>query len=374
MGPGTSRNGSGITRGVRGLAWVAAVGVAGWGVLWSGCGPSYGPAPGAVGSAGAVGADGSGAAAPADLVLSEEAWTFDSSPGRVIRTVSYAVHTTMEGGLIVDRAPAFLERALVHYTTTLGVLPRPPRTMETYLLSTRPQWNRLTRTLLGAEAEPFLRIERGGFSHRGRGVYYDIGPKDTLTIAAHEGWHQYVQTTFRDALPVWLDEGVATYMEGFRWDPKEPDRPVFLPWSNLERYETLRWTAARGRLMPLGELLRSSPQSLMEQDPRSPLRYYAQVWGLIHFLREGEGGKYSPALSKLLLDASQGRVGETVREAMGGPAARAFATRRDGTVVFSAYFTPDLDRLDQEFRAFIDEISSRGHRQKVSQGKSPILD
>lgn len=313
-------------------------------------------------------------ATPPKLILSETPWTFDAATGRIIRTRSYALHTTLQPGLLADRVPPFLEAALFHYTSEIADLPKPTAPLETYLFATRPQWNRLTQRLLGEDAGPFLRIDRGGFSFRGKGVYYDLGPiNDTLTIAAHEGWHQYVQTTFRSTLPIWIDEGVATYMEGFRPSPDDPNLPVFKPWANLERYETLRFTAGRGRLLSLEELLRTSPQALLEKDDWAPLRYYAQVWALIHFLREGEGGVYEKSLAAMLTDSAFGATDRVIEDRLGRQAASAFRTRRDGVVLFTAYIGADLAAIDKQFKAFITQITQRGVRAKISQGLSPIL-
>jgi hypothetical protein len=333
------------------------------------CAPTPAPTPESPASPGAVAPP-----EPAALILGEEPWTFETVPGRMVRTPHYALYTTLNRGRLADRTPAFLERALFHYTSEVTDLPKPSAPLETFLLATRPQWNTLTQKLLGEEAGPYLRIDRGGFSHRGKGVYYDLGPiNDTLTIAAHEGWHQYVQTTFRQALPVWADEGLATYMEGFRPNADDPTVPDFMPWANLERYETLRLTAARSRLLPLDEFLRTTPQALLEKDEWAPLRYYAQAWGLIQFLREGEGGIYAAGLAGLLRDASLGRADRVVEDRLGRPAATAFRTRRDGTAAFTAYISPDLALLDAQYKAFVDQITARGVRAKIVQGKSPIL-
>ena len=352
-------------RSLRGLALPGLL------LLLAACSPSLNDSPA---SPGAVARPEPAPPEPAQLILGEEPWTFETAPGRMVRTPNYALYTTLPPGRLADRMPAFLEKALFHYTSEIADLPKPASPLETYLLATRPQWNKLTQKLLGDEAGPFLKIDRGGFSHRGRGVFYDLGPiNDTLTIAAHEGWHQYVQTTFRQALPVWLDEGVATYMEGFRPSPDDPAVPVFMPWANLERYETLRFTNARGRLIPLDELLKTTPQALLEKDEWAPLRYYAEVWGLIQFLREGEGGIYEKNLSALLRDTALGHADRVIEDRLGRPAATAFRTRRDGVVVFTAYINPDLTLVDAQFRKFVDEITQRGVRNKVAQGKSPIL-
>ncbi|QQS09610.1 MAG: hypothetical protein IPK69_03040 [Phycisphaerales bacterium] len=194
----------------------------------------------------------------------EGTWTFeDGTTGRLIATPSYRIFTTMDHGPTTDRVPRFLEQALEWYTTALGELPRPSRRMDTFLMETRSQWERLTRRSMGDDAEIYLRIQRGGFAAGGRAMYFYIGQRDTLVIAAHEGWHQYTQSTFRSPLPIWLEEGIATYMEGFRWGRRGDSLPRFSPWSNPERFDTLRAAARAGRLMSLEQLLHTAPQDLM---------------------------------------------------------------------------------------------------------------
>ena len=246
--------------------------------------------------------------------------------------------------------------------------------METYLFATRTQWSTLTRTLLGErDAEPFLKIDRGGFSVRGKGVYHDLGPKDTLVIAAHEGWHQYVQSVFREGLPTWLDEGLATQMEGFMYEPEDPERPVFKPWANVERDDTLRWAMWSNRLLPLAELLTTSPQKLIASGERGPLFYYAQVWAFVHFLREGSGAVRADGFARALKDAAEGRVTSRIREALGETAAEAYATRRDGLALFRTYFADDVTALDADFRAYCAALTPRGGRRAIAEGNSPIV-
>ncbi|MFA6043970.1 MAG: hypothetical protein WC718_03205, partial [Phycisphaerales bacterium] len=159
-----------------------------------------------------------GAAAPAGVV-STEAWTLEGKTGQLITTPHYRIFTTIDKPYILDRLPLFMEAALANYTTSLEDLPAPRQPLETYLLATRPQWTRVTQRVMADQAEVYLRIQRGGFAAGGKAILYDIGPRDTFAIAAHEGWHQYSQSTFRTPLPTSLEEGLATYMEGFRWMP-----------------------------------------------------------------------------------------------------------------------------------------------------------
>lgn len=305
--------------------------------------------PGCVASRPATPAPGVGEArpmTPGDAVLGVEAWTFEGVKGRAITTRSFRIYTTSPDSATIARLPAFLDAALTHYRSALTPLPMPPAPMETYMMPSRPQWERLTRRLLGDRAGPYLRIVRGGFAAGGRAVYYDIGPRDSLLIAAHEGWHQYAQTTFKGSMPVWLDEGVATYMEGFRWDPDQPDRAVFLPWSNPERFDRLRAAASAGRLLPLAELLATTPQAQIRRGSDEILAYYAQLWALIHFLNEGELGAHRAVLVGMLRDAA------------GGADVRSLDT--------------SIAELDDAYRRFVRDITRPGARNAVIAGRSPV--
>ncbi len=296
----------------------------------------------------------------ATVVESTEAWSFDKAPGKIIRTPSYRIFTTERDSAIVDRLPAFLEDALAHYRTALGPLPGPPVKLDTYVMDNREQWKRVTMHVLGAAGEPFLRIGRGGFATRGLAVLYDIGTFDTLAIAAHEGWHQYRQRAFRNRLPIWLEEGVASYMEGHKWRGAAPE---FLPWANVERYDRLRAARAEGTLLSLEELIAANPQDSLGRADQSGVTYYAQVWALTHFLNEGVGGRYSASLRALLADAAAGRLNRNVRS-VGGASRSA--------VIFKMYFNEELGQASVEYDDFIDRITVGGARSAIVAGVSPV--
>jgi len=290
-----------------------------------------------------------------NLVLSVEPWSFGESRGSVIRTQHYRVFTTSAKTQIRRVLPGFLEASLVQYRSALGPLPPPPVKLDTYLMDTRPEWATLTRALMQERADVYLRIERGGFAAQGRGVYRDLGPlTDTLNLAAHEGWHQYTQLTFRTRLPVYLEEGIATFMEGFRFDPARPDVPVFLPWANTERYDQLRRAASANRLMSLETIMRTPPQELIASDQEMALTWYAQVWALVHFLNEGESGLYTQALQSMLADAAAGTQRGVSRLAITG------------------YVETPLPELELQYRAFIDRITLPGARNRIVEGRSPL--
>ncbi|MEM1185091.1 MAG: hypothetical protein AAGI53_08805 [Planctomycetota bacterium] len=310
-----------------------------------------------------------------NFVLSESEWTFHSRPGTLVETPNFRLHTTLRHGLLRDRFPRFAEYAMIHYSSYLTALPMPEQPLRTFVLANRQQWAELTQRLTGTAAQTFLQIERGGFAFNSQAVYWDIGPHDTLQIAAHEGWHQYTQAVFNVPLPVWLEEGLATYFAGFTWDPNSPannPRPIFRPWSNPERFDTLRTIASQGRLVPLQDLLNSRPQDLIRTSSDSTLGYYAQVWALAHFLAEGADGRYRPELQRLLREHASGKALETLLDALGPENARRSLAARRGPGVFASYFNADIAEADAQYRAFVTRITRPGARQFMVQGKSPL--
>ncbi len=303
------------------------------------------------------------------FVISRDPWTFENAAGEVIETPHYRILTTVRPGLLTDRLPGFLEGAIASYTAALATLPMPKDRLETYIMANRPQWARLTQLLMRDRADTYLRIQRGGYAADGRGIYFDIGIQDTLAISAHEGWHQYTQTTFRENLPIWLEEGIAAYMEGFRWDSVQ-NKAVFLGWSNVERYDALRKAREEGTLMPLELLLGSEPSALIDRAGDAALTYYAQVWALVHWLREGESGRHRTALETLLTDACEGRMNATVRTRMGAESMRVRRLRNAST--FQAYFDRDLLAASASYQAFVDRITGPGSKDRIVAGRSPL--
>ena len=129
---------------------------------------------------------------PASLVtspiVSTREWRWNSVEGIEIDTRSWTIKSSLRSANFTGALPAFYEAALRNYRNGLVALPAPPRRLEACVFGTREEWSRYTEHRLGSEAGPYLKMGRGGFTSGGEAVLYDIGPRDTLAIAAHEGW------------------------------------------------------------------------------------------------------------------------------------------------------------------------------------------
>lgn len=351
------------------LAALACVCAAAWSAGWlGGC---SGGGPGAVSPGVLGGAD------PVRFVAVREPWSFHGNDGWRLTTPSIELHTTVTDRRLLHRLPPFLELAHAHRANAVTPLLPSSEPLRTFVLASRPQWESMTRSLLRDKARPYLRIERGGYAVNGVGVFYDLGQRDTFVMAAHEGWHQYVQSAFADPLPVWLDEGLACYFEGFRWRADEPDTPEFLPWMNPQRFDQLRAAASAGRLVPLEELLVSRPQDLLDTDRGgdAALTYYAQCWALVHFLIESDAGARRPGLERLLRDAQAGRLADAVGAIAGDREATLLRTRRVGAGALRVYWPDEpAGAMDEAYRAFVARIVRTGGRDRALMGRSPVTE
>ncbi|MEM0983952.1 MAG: DUF1570 domain-containing protein [Planctomycetota bacterium] len=307
------------------------------------------------------------------IVRTVEPWTYAGREGRVIETDHFRIFTTIPDSILLDRFPRFAEVALEHYTRALGPLPKPEQRLDAFVMGSRSQWASLTRQVTGPLASTYLQIERGGYAFDGQGLYFDIGPRDTLAIASHEGWHQFTQATFKHPLPIWLEEGIASYMEGFVWSEVDRSMPEFRPWANPERYEQLRELVGRGRAVSLPELLRSRPQDLLRKPGEATLDFYAQSWALVHALADNRLGGEPGALRELVRDAAEGRLFSTVARATDPRRAALEINGRIGSAVFETYFGMTPEQADPLYQRFIRDVSSPGARGSITRGERPAV-
>jgi hypothetical protein len=306
---------------------------------------------------------------PTSAVVGREAWTFEDKPGQVIHTRSVSIYTTESEAIITDRLPGFMEAALEAYTTLITPLPRPTSRLESFVMGSRAQWQRLTLYMMGERGKNFTWIERGGFAFGGRAFLFDIGAADTMAIASHEGWHQFTQRTFQEPLPVWLEEGVATYFEGHRWNGADV---TFLPWYNIERFDRLRDAAAKQQLLPFQQVLEMTPDRLVVRTNDVAVTYYAQLWALVHFFLEADQGRYRDAFRQLLADSASGRVAQRLAEASGGRISAVMMSQRLSPLLIRTYFGLEVDQLAQRYEAFIRQVVVPGSRNAIVAGRSPV--
>ena len=292
------------------------------------------------------------ASRPADraFTATRQPWTFQGAAGLEITTDHFDVYTTVDDPQLQDYLPSFLEAAYRQYASLLPPSQESGRRLQTYLFATKHQWLAFTRQTFPERYDTYSRVQVGGYAAGAKCVTFSIRPRIyTLSVIAHEGLHQYFAAHFAERIPAWLNEGLATYCEGF---DVVGGKPVFQPKENSVRRNALREILAGDGLMPLKDVLASDAGSvIVDSRGRWTRAYYAQVWALTVFLRHGAKGRYADRFEALLADVASGQMStraQAARITSPEPAKVSF-----GEAVFYAYVTDDLPRFESELREFM---------------------
>ncbi len=285
---------------------------------------------------------------PESVPFQSEPWKFGSAAGIRIMTAHYDIRTTLRDHVLLDAVPGFVEAAYQHYASLLPPVRPAAERMPVYLFASRTQWEAFTRRFGGERAGLLLKVRYGGYCERGVTVIEYVAHQVTFPLLMHEGFHQYVHHHLEAPLPAWLNEGLAVLCEGQRWGASHVE--AFDPWYNPKRRNDLAEALARDRLYSLRKLLASDAGDVIDSGARSIATYYAQVWALVLFLRDGSDGRYAPGLKRLLDAAARGELAAHAR------AAQIWSDRGTpsyGEDVFRAFISDDLDAVNREYVAFM---------------------
>ena len=313
-------------------------------LLAAGCGGTDGPDPGRSMLAAAQ----------------EHPWQTGRSNGRELRSEHYRIFTTCSNRMLVQYLPGFMEAAHDNYLSLTGLAADPAaERMSIYLMGSRDEWETLTRAITGPYAGIYMNIEAGGFCYEGVGVFWDIGGLGTLSVASHEGLHQFFHQQMTDQLPLWLEEGMCVSAEGYA---VHGDRVLFTPARNPGRAASLRRAIVEGDWLGIDELLPMDAGDAIGghgvDRTRKAVGYYAQLWALVQMLRARPA--YRDGLERLIRDAQAGRL----HEALGYPRFKLDQLRRQGRAythvvgepLFLHYISDDLEAFEREYRAFAREL------------------
>jgi hypothetical protein len=292
-------------------------------------------------------------------VKNVQIWKDPNTPGLIIQTQHYRVHTTLLDPLMLQRVPSFLESAYKAYQSQLPSPLSSTYLFDIYLFGTRSEWEEFTRSFVGDEAELYLKLKKGAYTANGAWVGYNIGRKLTFQILGHEGWHQFNQRLFMYRLPSWLDEGIATLFETCRY---HQGQFLFEPGRNLMRLGSLKRTIQRRQLIPLRQLIVLNPGQVLSDhgSDDAVVAFYAQNYALVRFLREYRYGIYLRKYHLLLLGGAEGSwplPGELASLAADRtrPLTVGWNTQIS-PILFAHYIEPDIDQLEKAYREFCGKI------------------
>jgi hypothetical protein len=283
--------------------------------------------------------------------------TFEDAPSanphaKIIRTAHYKIYSTVEDRPdLLNRTGQLMEGAFDAYRAMVPQVPPTDYPMQCYLFADRTQWADFTRQHTGLDSTIYLQISRGGYTVHDWYVAYFIGDIGTYSVAAHEGWHQFVNRHFRGRLPPFLEEGLACMFENVEWGG---DLPRWNLSVNPARTISLRKALNAKATYPLSALVTLHAGQIVNQAPIKVEAFYAQAWAFARYLWEGENGKYRPALRRLLADTADG----TVFDPTGSHRRSYLPWNPDGVrPMLEHYLGENLVVTDQGYQRFIRQIA-----------------
>jgi hypothetical protein len=121
-------------------------------------------------------------------------------------------------------------------------------------------------------------------------LFFGEGSKSmTLSVMAHEGFHQYCHFLFgRAEAHRWFDEGHGDYYGAWKMKGKKLIQEEDMK-EGLARIPEIKEMMRNGKIKRLSEHIRADHQTWQTQGP-SNVSCYAQSFALIYFLREGANG------------------------------------------------------------------------------------
>jgi len=300
-----------------------------------------------------------GPAASLNYPVRSKAWTFGNVGGAKLSTENYNIFTTLPTGTARQNMPAFMEAAHENYLALTGLTNQADLNtkLPVYLFADRGQWAALTEKVTGPAAPIYLKVQNGGYCYEGKCVFWYIGTRGTLSVASHEGMHQFLHHATRQSLPIWAEEGLAVQSEGFqmreglvRFDARE----------NHSRWSTLRKLLMTDRWRPTRQLVAMSAAENVEESGLTGADFYAQLWSMLLMIRSDP--QYAEGLRQLCRDAAAG----TIREALEiSPPAWGRLQRNAqayvevvGPKAFAHYIDADTDRFEARYRAFARELAN----------------
>jgi len=301
-----------------------------------------------------AGCDGPGPPAGVAMVTDARRDTWQS--GEVIRTPHYRIFSTVTEPILKQNLPGFMEAAYDNYLSLTGLSANDPDDpLDMYVLGTRSEWASLTEHRLQEHSKLYLQLEAGGYCLNGVCVLWDIGPMSTMSVASHEGLHQFFWHNLAHRIPMWAEEGLCATAEGL--DIYE-NTVRFTPEKNVQRYTDLRKAIINGYWVKLEKLLPMDAGDAISGKPHRATGYYGQVWSLVLYIRSRPD--YRNGFYRMLQDAREGRLHEAAG-LTGQDMVQMHHNGRDynkrvSERLFRHYITDDLAGFKQGWLRFAQEL------------------
>lgn len=261
-------------------------------------------------------------------------FTVDGTPGTLIASRNFNLHTTVESPARRTQLIQTLEAAHAAYQSLLPTAGRSEPPITAYVFANRSSWARFTASRTGSSAAIFLQIRRGGFAQDDWFAAYDIAEFDTLSVISHEGWHGFSARHFKTRLPPFVEEGLATWFETVRI---QGDRVWIDVGENAARQRRLARAVEAGGLLTLRQTLATHAGMLIGH-PDAAERFYAHGWAFTRYLHE----RRPAALRAWLAAAAAGTV-----------------VSEDPVAAVEHYTGARFETIEKELAQFVADVVSR---------------
>ncbi len=124
-------------------------------------------------------------------------------------------------------------------------------------------------------------------------------------VLQHEAFHQFADLRFGDTLPMWVNEGLATYFQHARL----VDGRMVLAAAPRDRIEELHKAFESGDAFTFAEMVDMTNRrwwEVLNTEPHRASLLYTQSWSMAHFLVHADRGKYERLFLKYLRRIAQG--------------------------------------------------------------------
>ena len=136
--------------------------------------------------------------------------------------------------------------------------------------------------------------------HRALATFFrDRGYHEVFAVLQHEGFHQFADDRFGEALPLWLNEGLAQYFE----DGLMVGNTFHVGLLNTYRLAVVQDALAGGHLDELRDMLSVDMDKLNQLLMHNPVRAYLLYgvwWSFVIFLIQGDNGAHLPVVHHAL--------------------------------------------------------------------------
>lgn len=166
-------------------------------------------------------------------------------------------------------------------------------------------------------------------SGKGRQIMTFYQPPMTTSVLLHEGTHQFIHTVCNTNVPIWIDEGMATYYESSKFEGTTLKTNLV----NQNRLQLIKNLIAKKDVPRLEDIINIRQANFT-------INEYAQCWSLVYFFMNYNHGQYAEELENYF---------EAIK-------AKGFENRPQHKKLFEDAFKVKFEVLEQQWEDYIKKL------------------